>query len=147
MDVEVVDVQILVVDVRDEVVADAQIQEVVVKHVAMTKDLKDPMANYPWLIHRGHEVLLLDVDFDGLFGGEMDFPLGDGDGVLSFWCSSLEDVSVTTVISKVVFPYWCDCQCNRVSVPCGMSLGLLVVVQALLGVNVQDEVMDVKMRG
>ncbi|GJS83320.1 hypothetical protein Tco_0749861 [Tanacetum coccineum] len=28
------------------------------------------------------EVLLLEVDFDGLFGGERDLPLGDGDGVL-----------------------------------------------------------------
>ncbi|GJR79743.1 hypothetical protein Tco_0150528, partial [Tanacetum coccineum] len=36
-------------------------------------------------------VLLLEVDFDGACGGERDFFLGGGDGVLSFWCSSLED--------------------------------------------------------
>ncbi|GJR66600.1 hypothetical protein Tco_0012665 [Tanacetum coccineum] len=33
----------------------------------------------------------IEVDFDGACGGERDFFLGGGDGVLSFWCSSLED--------------------------------------------------------
>ncbi|GJV27899.1 hypothetical protein Tco_1384347 [Tanacetum coccineum] len=111
------DVQIQVVDVRNEVVVGAQIQEVGVKHVVVAKDLKGPMANYPRLRHEYHEVvfggeevlevqaslegqtlalvLLLEVDFDGACGGERDFPLGDGDGVLSFWCSSLEDVRLT----------------------------------------------------
>ncbi|GJV94102.1 hypothetical protein Tco_1541915 [Tanacetum coccineum] len=66
---------------------------------------KGPVANYPQLTHMGHEVikfmvevlevLLLEVDFDGAFGGERDFFLGDGDGVLSFWCSSLEDSRLT----------------------------------------------------
>ncbi|GKB55177.1 hypothetical protein Tco_1348210 [Tanacetum coccineum] len=88
-------------DVRSEVVADAQIREVVVRHVAVEKGLKGLVANYPWLTHMGHEVikvvvevlevLLLEVDFDGAFSGERDLTLGDGDGVLSFWCSSLED--------------------------------------------------------
>ncbi|GJT97754.1 hypothetical protein Tco_1093272 [Tanacetum coccineum] len=40
-------------------------------------------------------VLLLEVDFDGAFGGEMDLPFGDGDGVLSFCCSSLEEERLT----------------------------------------------------
>ncbi|GKA70488.1 hypothetical protein Tco_0776627 [Tanacetum coccineum] len=48
----------------------------------------------------GHEVIkilmdVLEVDFDGAFGGERDLPLGDGDGVLSFWCSLLKDVKLT----------------------------------------------------
>ncbi|GJR27653.1 hypothetical protein Tco_0819547 [Tanacetum coccineum] len=37
----------------------------------------------------------MEVDFDGAFGGEKDLPLGDGDGVLSFGCSSLKDVRLT----------------------------------------------------
>ncbi|GJU20814.1 hypothetical protein Tco_1154156 [Tanacetum coccineum] len=37
-------------------------------------------------------VLLLEMDFDGACGGERDFFLGGGEGVLSFGCSSLEDV-------------------------------------------------------
>ncbi|GJU28779.1 hypothetical protein Tco_1172368 [Tanacetum coccineum] len=37
-------------------------------------------------------VLLLEMDFDGSCGGERDFFLGGGEGVLSFGCSSLEDV-------------------------------------------------------
>ncbi|GJU87373.1 retrovirus-related pol polyprotein from transposon TNT 1-94 [Tanacetum coccineum] len=102
---EVVDVQIRALDVRNEVVADAQIQEEGVRHVVVAKDLKGLMANYSRLTHMGHEVikfmvevlevLLLEVDFDGAFGGERDLPIGDGDGVLSFWCSSLEDVRLT----------------------------------------------------
>ncbi|GKB48911.1 hypothetical protein Tco_0899664 [Tanacetum coccineum] len=95
----------MVVYVRNKVVADAEIQEVGVKHVVVSKDLKGPVANCPRLRHEYHEVvfgreevlevLLLEVDFDGACGGERDFPLGDGDGVLSFWCSSLEDVRLT----------------------------------------------------
>ncbi|GJX02890.1 hypothetical protein Tco_0188806 [Tanacetum coccineum] len=38
-------------------------------------------------------VLLLEMDFDGACGGERDFFLGGGEGVLSFGCSSLEDWS------------------------------------------------------
>ncbi|GKD40795.1 hypothetical protein Tco_1261002 [Tanacetum coccineum] len=105
MEVKVVDVQVQVVVVRSKVVAAAQIQEVFVRHVAVAQDLKGPVANYPQLTHMGHEVikfmvevlevLLLEVDFDGAFGGERDFFLGDGDGVLSFWCSSLEDSRLT----------------------------------------------------
>ncbi|GJR41860.1 hypothetical protein Tco_1309963 [Tanacetum coccineum] len=40
-------------------------------------------------------VLLLEMDFDGACGGERDFYLGGGEGVLSFGCSSLEDVRFT----------------------------------------------------
>ncbi|GKA87903.1 reverse transcriptase domain-containing protein [Tanacetum coccineum] len=40
-------------------------------------------------------VLLLEIDFDGACGGESDFFLGGGEGVLSFGCSSLEDVRLT----------------------------------------------------
>ncbi|GJV45900.1 hypothetical protein Tco_1430436 [Tanacetum coccineum] len=40
-------------------------------------------------------VLLLEMDFDGACGGERDFFLGGGEGVLSFGCSSLEDVRLT----------------------------------------------------
>ncbi|GKA96691.1 hypothetical protein Tco_0818786 [Tanacetum coccineum] len=36
-------------------------------------------------------VLLLEMDFDGACGGERDFFLGGGEGVLSFGSSSLED--------------------------------------------------------
>ncbi|GJV86847.1 hypothetical protein Tco_1530785 [Tanacetum coccineum] len=36
-----------------------------------------------------------DIDFDGACGGESDFFLGGGEGVLSFRCSSLEDVRLT----------------------------------------------------
>nr|GEW49600.1 reverse transcriptase domain-containing protein [Tanacetum cinerariifolium] len=94
-----------VVDVRSEVVADAQIRDEGVRHMVAAKDLKGLVANYPRLTHMGHEVtkfmvevlkvLLLEVDFDGAFGGERDFPIGYGDDVLSFWCSSLEDVRLT----------------------------------------------------
>ncbi|GJT46449.1 hypothetical protein Tco_0955164 [Tanacetum coccineum] len=105
MKLEVIDVQIQVVGVRNEVVENAQIREEGVRHVVVAKDLKGPMANYPWLTHMGHEViefvvevlevLLLDVNFDGAFSGERDFFLGGGDGVFSFWCSSLEDSRLT----------------------------------------------------
>ncbi|GJV57307.1 hypothetical protein Tco_1458312 [Tanacetum coccineum] len=40
-------------------------------------------------------VLLLEIYFDGACGGERDFFLGGGEGVLSFGCSSLEDVILT----------------------------------------------------
>ncbi|GJV38064.1 hypothetical protein Tco_1410541 [Tanacetum coccineum] len=40
-------------------------------------------------------VLLLEMDFDGACHGERDFFLGGGEGVLSFGCSSLEDVRLT----------------------------------------------------
>ncbi|GJT25876.1 hypothetical protein Tco_0895813 [Tanacetum coccineum] len=63
------------------------------------------VANYPWFEHRGHWdicsggssecVLLLEMDFDGACGGERDFFLGGGEGVLLFGCSSLEDVRLT----------------------------------------------------
>ncbi|GKD67684.1 hypothetical protein Tco_1321774, partial [Tanacetum coccineum] len=97
--VVVVDVQIRVVDVRNEVVADAQLREEGVRHMVVAMDLKSPVANYSWLRHKYHEVvfivekvlkvqaslvLLLEVDFDGACGGERDFFIGGGDGVLSF---------------------------------------------------------------
>ncbi|GJS17286.1 hypothetical protein Tco_0411758 [Tanacetum coccineum] len=40
-------------------------------------------------------VLLLEMDFDGAYGGERDLFLGGGEGVLSFGYSSLEDVRLT----------------------------------------------------
>ncbi|GKC75933.1 hypothetical protein Tco_1126707, partial [Tanacetum coccineum] len=36
-----------------------------------------------------YEVFLLEVDFNGACRGDGDFSLGGGDGVLSFWLSSL----------------------------------------------------------
>ncbi|GKA48924.1 hypothetical protein Tco_0741882 [Tanacetum coccineum] len=73
------------------------------RHVVVEMDLKGPMANCPLLTHKGYLVtfvvvevlecvLLLEIDFDGAYGGERDFFLGFGEGVLSFRCSSLEDV-------------------------------------------------------
>nr|GEW28352.1 hypothetical protein [Tanacetum cinerariifolium] len=79
MEVKVVDAKIQVVDVRHEVVA---------------MDLKGPVANFLRLRYEYHEVvLLLEVDFDVACGGERNFFLGGGDGVLSFWCSLLDDSS------------------------------------------------------
>ncbi|GJW52234.1 hypothetical protein Tco_0093585, partial [Tanacetum coccineum] len=40
-------------------------------------------------------VLLLEIDFHGACGGESNFFLGGGEGVLSFSCSSLDDVRLT----------------------------------------------------
>ncbi|GJY44689.1 hypothetical protein Tco_0432902 [Tanacetum coccineum] len=37
----------------------------------------------------------LEMDFDGACHGERDFFLGGGEGVLSFGCSSLDDVGLT----------------------------------------------------
>ncbi|GJY93066.1 hypothetical protein Tco_0508848 [Tanacetum coccineum] len=83
----------VVVQIR---VADLEIREVVVRHAVVEMDLKGPMANCPSLSHKGYLcVLLLKMDFDGACGGERDFFLGDGEGVLSFGCSSLEDVRLT----------------------------------------------------
>ncbi|GKE72471.1 hypothetical protein Tco_1534512 [Tanacetum coccineum] len=60
----------------------------------VVKGLKGPVANYLRLRHEYHEevfvgeevleVQALLVDFDGACGGETDFVLGGGDGVLSF---------------------------------------------------------------
>ncbi|GKC65209.1 hypothetical protein Tco_1097807 [Tanacetum coccineum] len=77
----------LVVDVRNEVVADAHIWEEGVSGGG-GKIFEGPGGQLSM-------VLLLEVDFDGAFGGERDLPIGDGDGVLSFWCSSLEVVRLT----------------------------------------------------
>nr|GEY30929.1 hypothetical protein [Tanacetum cinerariifolium] len=87
-------------------VADLEIQEVVVRHVAVEMDLKGLMANCLLLIPNGYLVtfvveevlkcvLLLEIDFDGACGGERDLFLGGDEGVLSFGCSSLEDVRLT----------------------------------------------------
>ncbi|GJZ27164.1 hypothetical protein Tco_0571417 [Tanacetum coccineum] len=70
--------------------------------------LEGPMANSPSLTHKGYLVkfvveevleilcvLLLEMDFDEACGGERDFFLGGGEGVLLFGCSSLEDVRLT----------------------------------------------------
>ncbi|GJW53828.1 hypothetical protein Tco_0097913 [Tanacetum coccineum] len=102
----VVDVQIWTVDVTNEaVVVDFQIRVVDVRNVVVVMDLLDPVANYPWLKHVCYEVvfvmievlevLLLEVDFDVACGDERDFFLGGGDGVLSCWCSSLDDSRLT----------------------------------------------------
>nr|GEV57977.1 hypothetical protein [Tanacetum cinerariifolium] len=60
--------------------------------------LKGPVANYLWFEHRDHLVIfvvekVLEMDFDGACGGERDFFLGGGEGILSFGCSSLENNS------------------------------------------------------
>ncbi|GJV76115.1 hypothetical protein Tco_1507699 [Tanacetum coccineum] len=93
----------VVVQIR---VADLEIQEVVMRYVVVEMDLKGLVANYPSLTHKGYLVifvvkgvlecvLLLEMDFDRACGGERDFFLGGGEGVLSFGCSSLEDVRLT----------------------------------------------------
>ncbi|GJY47465.1 hypothetical protein Tco_0436528 [Tanacetum coccineum] len=87
-------------------VVDLEIREVVMRHVVVEMDLKSPVANCPSLTHRGYLVtfvvekvlecvLLLEMDFDEACGGKRDFFLGGGEGVLSFRCSSLEDVRLT----------------------------------------------------
>ncbi|GKC86342.1 hypothetical protein Tco_1142059 [Tanacetum coccineum] len=94
---------LVVVQIR---VADLEIQEVVMRHMVVEMDLKGPVANCPLLTHKGHLVafvfekdlecvLLLELDFDGSCVGERDFFLGGGERVLSFGCSSLEDVRLT----------------------------------------------------
>ncbi|GJT79132.1 hypothetical protein Tco_1045857 [Tanacetum coccineum] len=93
----------VVVQIR---VADLEIREVIIRHVVVEMDLKGPVANCPSLTHRVclvtfeveevlECVLLLEIDFDEACGGERDFFLGGGEGVLSFGCSSLEDVRLT----------------------------------------------------
>ncbi|GJV47768.1 hypothetical protein Tco_1437980 [Tanacetum coccineum] len=93
----------VVVQIR---VADLEIQEVVVRHVVVEMDLKGLVANCLSLSHKGYLVtsvveevlecvLLLDMDYDGACGGERDFFLGGSERVLSFGCSSLEDVRLT----------------------------------------------------
>ncbi|GKA95933.1 hypothetical protein Tco_0818028 [Tanacetum coccineum] len=93
-----------------EVVVDVQIRVVDVKNEVVVTDLKYPVTNYPLLKHVCYKVvfvgievlevqaslvLILKVDFDGAYGGETDFFRGDGNGVLSMWCSSLEDSRFT----------------------------------------------------
>nr|GEU88749.1 hypothetical protein [Tanacetum cinerariifolium] len=78
------------------------------RHVVVEMNLKSSVANFPSLTHKGYFVtfvveevlecvLLLEMDFDGACGGETDFFLGGGEGVLSFGCSSLEGVRMTLV--------------------------------------------------
>ncbi|GJX54707.1 hypothetical protein Tco_0283076 [Tanacetum coccineum] len=86
MELEVVDVQIQVVDVRNEVVADGHIWE---EGVSGGGELFEGSGGQLSM------VLILEVDFDGAFSDERDLPIGDGDGVLTCWCSSLEDVRLT----------------------------------------------------
>ncbi|GJZ27099.1 hypothetical protein Tco_0571352 [Tanacetum coccineum] len=93
-----------------EEVVDVQIQVVDVRHEVVTMDLKGSVANYLWLKHIGHEVvfvgvevlkiqaslvIILEVYFDGACGDERCFFLGGGDGVLSCWCSSLDNSRLT----------------------------------------------------
>nr|GEW57563.1 retrovirus-related Pol polyprotein from transposon TNT 1-94 [Tanacetum cinerariifolium] len=80
--------------------ADLEIREVVMRHVVVEMDLKGPVADCPSLAHKGYLVTfvveeVLEIDLDGACGGEMDFFLRGGEGVLSFSCSSLEDVRLT----------------------------------------------------
>nr|GEU51049.1 hypothetical protein [Tanacetum cinerariifolium] len=100
------DFQDLVMDVECFQVEDLVIREVFMRHVVVEMDLKSPMANFPSLTHKGYLVtfveeevlecvLLLEMDFDGACGGERDFFLEGGEGVLLFGCSSLEDVRMT----------------------------------------------------
>ncbi|GJX13244.1 hypothetical protein Tco_0205002 [Tanacetum coccineum] len=82
-------------------VVDVEIRVVVIRHEVMEIDLKGPMANCSRLTHKGHLVTkfvvveVLEVDLDGACGGKRDFFLGGGDGVFSFWCSSLKDSRLT----------------------------------------------------
>ncbi|GJR07352.1 retrovirus-related pol polyprotein from transposon TNT 1-94 [Tanacetum coccineum] len=80
-------------------VVDAQSEVVVV-------DVGTPMGSHPCLKHEGCEVVnflmeVLEVDFDGAFGGKRDLSLGVGEGVLSFRFSSL-DVSRLTYIGDLM---------------------------------------------
>nr|GEY87869.1 hypothetical protein [Tanacetum cinerariifolium] len=80
-----------------------RIREVVVRRVVVEMDLKGPVANCPSLSHKDSLgvddevlcVILLEMDFDGACGGERDFFLGGGEGVLSFGCSLLKDIRLT----------------------------------------------------
>ncbi|GKA67627.1 hypothetical protein Tco_0767544 [Tanacetum coccineum] len=85
-----------------------RIRKVVVRHLVVEMDLKGLVANSSSLSHKGYLVtfvveevlecvLLLEMDFDEACGGESDFFLGGGEGVLSFGCSSLKDVRLTWV--------------------------------------------------
>nr|GEV04599.1 ribonuclease H-like domain-containing protein [Tanacetum cinerariifolium] len=80
------------------------------RHMVVAMDLKGLMANYPRLTHMGHLmicvvvevlkvqalwVLLIEVDFNDACGGERDIFLRVGDGVISSWCSSVEDSRLT----------------------------------------------------
>ncbi|GKF11975.1 hypothetical protein Tco_0049901 [Tanacetum coccineum] len=83
-----------------ELMVVVQIREVVMRHVVLEMDLKGLVANCPSLTHKGYLVTfvveeVLEMDFDGACGGERDFFLGGGEGVLSFGCNSLEDVRLT----------------------------------------------------
>ncbi|GJS98189.1 hypothetical protein Tco_0819359 [Tanacetum coccineum] len=87
----------VVVQIR---VANLEIREVVVRHVVVEIDLKGPVANCPLLTHKVYLVTfvvvkVLEMNFDGAYGGKRDFFLGGGEGVFSFGCSSLEDVRLT----------------------------------------------------
>ncbi|GJR51588.1 hypothetical protein Tco_1402109 [Tanacetum coccineum] len=78
-----------VIEVVQTLVEDLEIPVVVVRHMVVEMDLKDLMANYPWLKHSGHLVKfvvveVLKVDLDGAFGGESDFFPGGGEGVSHF---------------------------------------------------------------
>ncbi|GJX25469.1 hypothetical protein Tco_0231765 [Tanacetum coccineum] len=77
----------VVVQIR---VVDLENYEVVVRHVVVEMDWRGPVANCPLLIHRGYLVtyvveevlecmLLLEMDFNGAYGGERDFFLGGGE--------------------------------------------------------------------
>nr|GEW95037.1 hypothetical protein [Tanacetum cinerariifolium] len=96
------------VNVVQILVADLEFREVVMRHVVVEIDLNGLVANCPSLTHKGYLVifvmeevlecvLLIEMDFDGACGGERDFFLGGGEGVLLFGCFSLEDVRLTQV--------------------------------------------------
>ncbi|GJS07337.1 hypothetical protein Tco_0364133 [Tanacetum coccineum] len=75
------DTGIVVLEVVDfEVVVDAR-SEVVVILCLQHRDYE--------VGDKVYEVFLLEVDFNGACRGDGDFSLGGGDGVLSFWLSSL----------------------------------------------------------
>ncbi|GJR84036.1 hypothetical protein Tco_0154821 [Tanacetum coccineum] len=85
----------VVVDVQIQVVV-MEMQVVVERHEVVEIDLKGSVANCSRLTHKGYLVTkfmveVLEMDFDGAFGSERDFPFEDGDGALSFCSSLLED--------------------------------------------------------
>ncbi|GKD14947.1 hypothetical protein Tco_1199354 [Tanacetum coccineum] len=77
-----------------ELMVVVQIREVVMRHVVVEIDLKGHVANCPSLTHKGYLVTFV-VEEVLECGGERDFFLRGGEGVLSFGCNSLADVRLT----------------------------------------------------
>ncbi|GJS13195.1 hypothetical protein Tco_0407667 [Tanacetum coccineum] len=76
------------------------------------------------------------VDFNDACGGERDFPLGGGDGVLSFWCSPLEDASCRRCLSIYDFPSgWCFYEQGDMPIFCSVMLIPVQSVHYLLPIS------------